>query len=391
MKIKTKRKLQLTVMPTLIGLLVGTVITGTTLMINFSGLRSSDVYDYIEAKNIIDKFYYKEAGDTEYLSTALKGMVVGLEDPYACYMTPEELSEHNISTSGSLTGIGITVTQNDNGDYVIADVNEDSPAKQADLQTGDILYSVSGKTIKGMEFEELIGYIRGDEGTSFNMTIIRDDKQINKTLTRKVIESVTVVYTPLPDKIGYIKIKTFKEVTAKQFLEAMKNAIEDGSEGIIFDLRENGGGIVSACDKCLDPLLPEGDIAVAEYKDGSIINICSSDAQEIHIPMTTIVNGNTASAAELFCAALRDFGKADLVGENTFGKGIMQDTIAMSNGGAVKLTVARYRTTRSECFHEVGLKPDYEVKLPNGLDISKPDANKDPQLKKAIEVIKRKI
>ena len=377
------------IVPALVGVLAGTVITGTMLMIRFSQFRTSDVYDYLEAKSIIDEYYYKEPGDTDYLSMALKGMVVGLEDPYAVYMTPEELNEHQISNSGSLVGIGISVMQNKNGDYVIAAVNEDSPAQQADIKENDIIYSVEGKKVNGMDFNELIGYIRGDEDTSFKMTVTRDGKQIEKTLTRKTIESVTVKYTQLEDKIGYIKIESFKDVTAKQFLEAMKSALTDGSERIIFDLRDNGGGMVNACEQCLDPLLPEGNIAVAEYRDGHEITICVSDDKEIHMPLTVIVNGNTASAGELFAAALKDFGKAEIVGEKTFGKGIMQDTFAMSNGGAVKLTVAKYRTTKSECFHEIGVKPDYEVSLPEGVDISKPDASKDTQLKKAIEVIKK--
>ena len=390
MRLKTKRQIQLAIIPTLVGVLAGTAVTGTMLMIRFSKFRSDDVYDYLEAKNIIDEYYYKEAGDTDYLSMALKGMVVGLDDPYACYMTPEELSEHQVSNSGSLIGIGVSVMQDENGDYIIGEVHEDSPAAESGIEVGDIIYSVEGKIVNGMDFNELISYIRGDEDTSFNMTVTRNGKQIEKTLTRKTIESVTVEYTQLEGKIGYIKINSFKEVTAKQFLEAMKSALLDESEGIIFDLRDNGGGIVDACEKCLDPLLPEGKVAVAEYRDGHEITICESDDKEIHIPMTVIVNGNTASAAELFSAALRDFGKAELVGENTFGKGIMQDTFTMSNGGAVKITVARYRTTKSECFHEVGLKPDYEVKLPEGTDISKPDITKDTQLKKAVDVVKKK-
>ncbi len=387
MKIKTKRKIQLSVLPSLIGLLTGTLITGTLLMINFSKFTSKDVYDYLEAKNIIEKYFYKDAADTEYLSTALKGMAVGLDDPYSAYMTPKELNEQIISNRGSLVGIGVSVTQDKNGDYIIAEVNEESPAHDADLQVGDVIVSVSGVKVNNMDFEKLIEYIRGEDNTEFEMTISRDGVEIEKKLLRKVIESVTVEYTPLQNKIGYIKIKNFKEVTAKQFLEAMKQAIEDKSEGIIFDVRDNGGGMVNTCEKCLDPLLPEGDIAVAEFRDGSVKTICRSDSMEIQMPMTVIVNGNSASAAELFAAALRDFGKAQLVGEKTFGKGIMQDTFTMSNGGAMKLTVAKYRTTKSECYHEIGLTPDYEVKLPEGVDISAPDITKDPQLKKAIDLL----
>ena len=388
MKLKTKRKIQLIIVPALTGVLAGTIITGTMLMVKFSRFRSSDVYDYLEAKSIIDEYYYKDAADTEYLSTALKGMAVGLGDPYSCYMTPEELNEHQVSNSGSLVGIGVSVMQDKNGDYVIGEVHEDSPAEAAGLEVNDIIYSVEGKTVKGMDFNELIGYIRGEEDTSFKMTVTREGKQIEKTLTRKTIENITVEYTQLEGKIGYIKIKSFKEVTERQYLEAMQKALEDKSEGIIFDLRDNGGGIVNACQQCLDPLLPEGDIAVAQYRDGHEITICTSDDKEIHIPMTVIVNENTASAAELFSAALKDFGKAKLVGQKTFGKGIMQDTFTMSNGGAVKITVAKYRTVRSECFHEIGVSPDYEVTLPEGVDISNPDPNKDTQLKKAMEVVK---
>ena len=160
---------------------------------------------------------------------------------------------------------------------------------------------------------------------------------------------------------------------------------------MIFDLRDDGGGLVSALEKILDPLLPEGEIAIATYRDGTTKTLVESDATECSLPMTVIVNGNTASAAELFTASLRDFGKASVVGMQTFGKGIMQVTQSMPSGGALTLTVATYQTTKGECYHKVGIKPDEIVEAgEDAVDYSDPNSEKDPQLKKAIEMVQAK-
>lgn len=356
---------------------------------HFSDLRSKEkiIDEYFEVQDYIDNNYYEEVDGSKLLNYALKGLVSGLDDEYAAYMTPEEFEQSKINTSGSLTGIGITVSLENDSIIKIIQIAEDSPASKSDLQVGDILTKVDGIDVANLDYNNVVNMVRGEEGTDVTITIKRDEQEIEFTLTREKIDTKTVTYEMLDQNIAYIKIDSFKDTTVDQYEEALNNALEAEAKGIIFDLRNNGGGLLTSCSACLDPLLPEGDIATAEYKNGKTEVICKSDSKELNIPMVVLVNENTASAAELFASALRDFNKAELVGKNTFGKGIMQNTIALKNGGGLKITVATYKTAKSECYHKVGLAPDYDIDLPEETDISKLDPQNDTQLKKAIELL----
>ena len=352
------------------------------------GNKEKKLDEYFEIQNYIDENYYEDVDDNKLFDYALKGMVSGLGDDYAAYMTPEEYEQSKINVSGSLTGIGITITQNEDKSVEIVEIAENSPASESDIKVGDKLIKVNGVDIANVEYNNIVNMVRGQEGTDVTITLDRNGKEIEQTLTRKKIDSVTVKYKMLENNIAYIKISGFKETTVQQYEDALNQALSENAKGIIFDLRTNGGGLLTSCSACLDPLLPEGDVATAEYKNGKTEVICKSDSNEIDLPMVCLVNENTASAAELFSSALRDFDKAELVGKNTFGKGIMQNTISLKNGGGLKITVAKYKTAKSECYHKVGLAPDYDVDLAEGTDITDPDPQKDAQLKKALEILK---
>ncbi len=355
---------------------------------NDLGNKEKKLDEYFEIQNYIDENYYEDVDDNKLFDYALKGMVSGLGDDYAAYMTPEEYEQSKINVSGSLIGIGITITQNEDKSVEIVEIAENSPASESDIKVGDKLIKVNGVDIANVEYNNIVNMVRGQEGTDVTITLDRNGKEIEQTLTRKKIDSVTVKYKMLENNIAYIKISGFKETTVQQYEDALNQALSENAKGIIFDLRNNGGGLLTSCSACLDPLLPEGDVATAEYKNGKTEVICKSDSNEIDLPMVCLVNENTASAAELFSSALRDFDKAELVGKNTFGKGIMQNTISLKNGGGLKITVAKYKTAKSECYHKVGLAPDYDVDLAEGTDITDPDPQKDAQLKKALEILK---
>ena len=371
------------------GAVIGCLTAGTILTISFAKYRSNEkeINDYFETKDLVDKYYLWDTDSSEFMNYSLKGLIAGLGDPYASYMTPEEYSKQTEKLNGSLTGIGVTVQYSEEYGYVIVEIAPDSPAEKAGIEKGDVIYKVNDIPTENMEFESLIGMVKGEEGTSVKITIKRDNIEKECELIREEIKSITVKYEMLENHTAYIKISSFKEITVEQYLYALKDALENGAESIIFDLRGNGGGLLKACEQCLDPLLPEGDIATAEYKDGTTQVICHSDAAEMDIPIAVLIDNNTASASELFCSALRDYGKAKLVGTKTFGKGIMQNTIPLSNGGALKITVAKYKTAFSDCFHGIGLEPDYYTELPEGTDISSPDPENDPQLKKAMLIL----
>ena len=366
--------------------------SAVTISILYTGLSNykksnKELVNYYEVKKHIDEDFYEDVDDIQLMDYALKGLVAGLGDDYAEYMTPDEYKTAKEDTSGSLVGIGVTVQKNENEEFEIKDISPNSPSSEADIKPGDIIIKVNGVETKNMDIENLVSLIKGKENTDVTITLKRKDQEIECTLTRKTIESITVNYKMLENHTAYIGVSSFKEVTIEQFEEALNNALSDGAEKLIFDMRNNGGGQVNACEACLDPLLPESDVASAEFKDGHTEIICRSDDKELDMPMAVLINENTASAAELFSSALRDFSKAKLVGKNTFGKGIMQGLYELSNGGGVKLTVARYKTAKSECYHGVGLAPDYEIEIPEETDISEVNPQNDPQLKKAIEIL----
>ena len=258
-------------------------------------------------------------------------------------------------------GLGLTLDEDESGYIRIADIMDDSPVEEAGLRTGDIITLIDGVDVLAAGFDESIEAMRGTEGSEINITVRRGGIDKDYTFTRRSIEVITVSGEMVNEFVGCITITGFKKNTPQQFVETLERLTSNGAKALIFDVRDNGGGIVESLSDCLDPLLPEGVIATAEYKDGHSETLVYSDEAALDLPMVVLVNGKTASAAELFAASLRDFGGAQLVGEKTFGKGVMQQTTEFDNKGAVVLTVAKYKTERSECYDGVGLTPDISV------------------------------
>lgn len=344
-----------------------------------------------QLEHAVDQTYYKDVDENAVMENAMKGYVAGLDDPYSQYMTSEEYQAYQTEEAGQTVGIGVTVTQTDEGYLQVEEVNADSPAEKAGMQQGDILTKVEGEDLAELGYAGALSKIRGEAGTTVQLTIQRNGDTLELDVERQNIEVTTAEGQMLDGQIGYIRISSFKGNTPEQFQAIYDRLVQDGAKALIFDLRDDGGGLVSALEKILDPLLPEGEIAIATYRDGTTKTLVESDATECSLPMTVIVNGNTASAAELFTASLRDFGKASVVGTQTFGKGIMQVTQSMPSGGALTLTVATYQTTKGECYHKVGIKPDEIVEAgEDAVDYSDPNPEKDPQLKKAIEMVQAK-
>lgn len=353
--------------------------------------KAKSIEDIYTVDQYIDKTYYGEYDEEEIVDSSLKAMVAALDDKYSAYMTPEEYEQNLLDAKGSISGIGIVVNLTEENEIKVVEVNERGPAKEAGMMVNDVITAIDGKNVSEMEYSDAVKLVRGETGTDVTLMVKRGTQQLEFTMTREEIVSKTVTSRMLENDIAYIRITAFKENTGYQYNIELKQCLEDGAKAIIFDLRDNGGGLVSACSECLDPLLPEGDIAIAEFKDGSTEVICKSDSLELDLPMAVLVNENSASAAELFSASLRDFDKAVLVGKNTFGKGIMQNTYNLENGGGLRLTVAKYRTVKSECYHGVGLAPDYEVDIPEKYAqtaIEDIPENEDTQLQKAIEILK---
>ncbi len=325
--------------------------------------------------------YFGEINENTLSDGIMKGYVSGIDDKYSRYLTEEEYLTEQNDNSGTLVGLGLTIAEDESGYIRISEIASNSPATDSGLLENDIIIAIDGVDVKEIGFAESADAMRGTEGSTVSLTIRREGKDTEYSFTRRSIEVTTVESEMLGNYVGYIKISGFKQNTSQQFIDALERLTANGATSLIFDLRDNGGGLVSALSECLDPLLPEGVVATAEYKDGHSETLVYSDASELNMPMAVIVNENTASAAELFAASLRDFGKAPLVGSQTYGKGVMQTTTELENGGAVILTVAEYKTAHSECYDGIGLTPDVPVEN----DVEGFDA----QYSAAIEVVQQ--
>ncbi|MCD7959187.1 MAG: S41 family peptidase [Ruminococcus sp.] len=337
----------------------------------------------------VDAAYYTDVDEEAAMDGALKGYVDGLDDPYSQYMTSAEYTSYQTTESGTTTGIGITMSVTEDGYMHIESVLADTPAAQAGLQADDVVVAVDGQDVAEIGYEAAVSLIRdGDEDTSVCLTILRDEETFDQEASRMVIEVASCWGQMLENNVGYIRIASFKENTPEQFQEIFDQLLEDGVQSFVFDLRDDGGGLVTSLEQILDPLLPEGEIAVATYKDGTTKTLVTSDAEKCDLPMVVIVNENTASAAELFTVSLSDFGKATVVGVTTYGKGVMQVTQELPDGGALTITTATYRTTKGECYHGVGITPDEEVEIGDyEVNYENPDSENDLQLARALEIL----
>ncbi|MDE5620567.1 MAG: S41 family peptidase [Ruminococcus sp.] len=346
--------------------------------------KKTEKYNSLQAvDSYVRENFYGDIDEKNISDGILKGYISGLNDRYSRYLTADEFVDEQSENAGEMTGLGFTLEENENGYIRIAEIMPDSPVSETDIKPDDFIVAVNGADVLEMGFDKAIESMSGTDVDKITVTVRRDEDDRNYTLTRRHIEVVTVTGEMLDNYVGYIKISGFKQNTSQQFIDLFEQFKSDGAKGFIFDVRENGGGLLTSLEKCLDPLLPEGVIATAEYSDGHTETIVNSDETETNLPIVVLVNGHTASAAELFAASLKDFGKAELVGSQTYGKGVMQTTTELSNGGAVVLTIAEYKTSVSECYDGVGLTPDYKVENEND--------DTDEQYNKAVEIINDKI
>lgn len=340
----------------------------------------------LEAKETVERSFYEEPDTDALLDGALTGYMSALDDAYSRYENPETQEKSQMQNDGKSVGIGIVVKLLDDGYICVEEVVEGTPAQKAGIQVGDTIKEIAGNDVAEYGYNESISLIKdGEEDTTIDMLILRDGQELDVTIDRTIIEVDSADGKMLDDDIAYIKITHFYNNTDEQFNEVYQNLKSQGAKGFIFDLRDNTGGFTSSVQGCLNDLVPEGDIAEATYRSGKTSVIVKSTSTEtIQVPSVIVTNGYTASAAEIFSSAMREFNGSILVGENTYGKGVMQSTQTLSNGGAIVLTVAKYNIVGKECYHGIGLAPDYEVTLDA-------DATEDVQLNKSIEVLKQLI
>lgn len=341
-----------------------------------------------EIDRIVRQNYNGEIDEQTLSDNIASGYMRGIGDKYGMYITAEAYAEMNESYNGKNVGIGIEAVQDASGYIRVIDVYADSPALTAGMEKGDFITKINDIDVNANSYSEAIKQLSGEEGDKVSLVVRRDTQDIPMELTLRSMEIPTAVGKMLDNNIGFIQIKKFDELTPTQFNKELDKLISDGAQALIFDLRGNPGGTITSVTKILDRLLPQGDIVSATYKDGSTEVLATSDAEEINLPMFVLTNSQTASAAELFAQALKDYNKGVTVGTTTYGKGLMQTIYKLSDGSAIDVTIAKYNPPKSENFDGVGVIPNYEVKLTpeqekNFYDLTE---TTDPQIAKATEL-----
>ena len=338
-------------------------------------------------ESVIDKYYLNDytIGDLE--TGIYKGMIDSLGDKYGVYYTVEEIKDAREKSEGVFGGIGAYISYDEESDYcIIAGTMEGTPAEAAGLREGDYIYKVDDIDVKGMDSSEVVEYVRGEIGSTVHMTLIREgaDDLIEVDIVREKIESTTVYSEMMDDNIGYIGITEFDSVTSDQFVEALAVLKGQGARGIIIDLRSNLGGNLDTAVDIARNILPKGVIVYTIDKYDHKKEYTCDGEHELDLPLVVLVNKYSASASEVLTGAIKDYGKGRVVGTTTFGKGIVQTVIPLSDGSAVKLTTAAYYTPNGVCIHGTGIDPDVEVEFDGK---SYYDEGVDNQLNAAIEEI----
>ena len=336
--------------------------------------------------------YYLESVDEQTLEKGVyDGLVKALGDPYSVYYSAEELKELQDKTEGIYYGIGAYIgIDADTSLPRLTGIIEGTPAQESGLRAGDLLYKVDGEEVQGLELTQVVSKVKGEEGTTVHLTSIREGESdyLEIDVVRRKVESPTVNQKMLDNNIGYIQITEFDTVTLDQFTEALAVCRGSGMKGLILDLRGNpGGNLNTVCDIARE-ILPKGLIVYTEDKNGKRTEYTCDGTNQIKEPLVVLVDSGSASASEILAGAIKDYGIGTLVGTTTFGKGIVQRIISLSDGSAVKLTVSNYYTPNGNNIHKIGIAPDIEEKFDGEAYYND---GVDNQLNKAIEVMNGKL
>ena len=344
-----------------------------------------------EINGYIDREFYFDTDRASQEEAIYDGIMAGLDDPYSRYYTTTEIAELMEDTSGRYVGVGAVVTQgSDNMVRVIRPIKK-SPAEAAGILAEDVIVEVDDMVITDQDLATVVLKIRGTDGTTAHIKVFRPsvNDYLEFDIVRREVENYSVDYEMLENDIGYIAIATFSENTFDEFKEAIDDLSAKGAKGYIFDLRDNGGGLVTSVVNVCDYVMNNGVIVYTKDKNGNVTSEHRDTEQHsVDVPIVVLVNGYSASASEIMAGALKDSGKAVLVGTKTYGKGIVQSIIPLSDGSAIKITIAKYFTPSGYDLHEKGIEPDYEVKLAEDrISAVGLDRKDDPQFKKAVELL----
>lgn len=379
-----------------IGCAITFVLTWTvSLNIYNSKLGTSEKYEGVYAKlreidTTVRQNYIGSVSDDSLENATINGYIAGIGDKYASYIAPSAYYELKQTRSGVILGAGFEAEEDTSGYLRITGVYKGSSAELNGVLAGDIITAIDGKSLLSMKQGQAMERLSGEVGTRLALQLLRDGESISVNLVRQQLE-IESVSARMIDNIGYIRITGFNAKTAEQFANAMITMNGVGAKALIIDVRQNPGGVVSVLKPILNQFVPSAIAATVEYSDGSRKTLIETDStNSLELPTAVLVDGGTVSAAELFAAVLRDEAGAVIVGSQTFGKGVMQNTYEFSDGSALTLSVGKIYT-KSGTWNETGIKPDYSVELAGGALPGNITDDTDSQLQKAIEVLTSKI
>lgn len=330
--------------------------------------------------SLLDSFYMEDVDEEAAADNIFKAYLDSYGDKYTVYYTPEEYQSILESTTGKFYGIGAVCQKNEDGTILITDAYDNAPAYAAGIRDGDCVVKVDGQDITDMDLSSAVALIKGDIGTTVHLEILREGNTFEVDVTRAEIKAQTVTYSMLDNHIGYLYISQFDTVTTEQFKAAVEDLQAQGMVGLIIDIRNNPGGVLGTVVDMLEYILPDGMIVYTEDKNGKRTEYKGSDGHVLEIPVAVLVNGNSASASEIFAGAVQDYGTGKIIGTQTFGKGIVQTIKPLTDGSAVKFTIAKYYTPKGQDIHGNGVTPDIKV------DLTQEDTE-DTQMKAAVEYL----
>lgn len=366
-------------------------------------LSKAEYDKYLEDKKVLDKLDYLESNikkeflfdydEKAFEDGIYKGLFESLNDPYSVYYNEEEYKKILEDTSGEFGGIGVVITAAENEFITVVSPIKGTPGEKAGIVSGDKIIKINDEYFMAKDLEKAVDTMRGEPGTMVNVTIRRDQKDgssedIDLELTREIIKVETIYHEKLDGGYDYVRISSFDEHTAKDFINTVKELENNSSKGMVIDLRNNPGGLLTAVVDMADFILPNGPIVSTLDKENHK-EVVNSDENMSKLPLVVLINQGSASASEILSGAIKDYGRGKLVGEKTFGKGIVQRIFPLKDGGGYKMTVSEYLSPRGNKIHKLGVEPDIEVKLTDGQKfIGIENLEFDDQLKKAIEVLK---
>lgn len=355
-----------------------------------SDLAFTQKIKYLE--NMIDEEYLGEISTDKLEEGVYAGLIYGLGDVYSRYYTKDEYEQESVTTEGSYVGIGVAMQKYTAGGVQIVECYKGSTAEEAGVKVDDVITAINGEDITDTELQDVVSMIKDNEDKDVVLTVQRKGEDTQE-ITVKVsnVELPSVFGEMLDENTGYIQITEFKGVTVEQYEEVFADLKEQGMERLVVDLRDNPGGLLNVVCDILRDILPEGLIVYTEDKNGNRSEETCDGKNPLDMPLAVIVNGNSASASEIFAGAVKDYGIGTIVGTTTYGKGVVQSIRQLSDGSAVKLTIANYYTPKGNSINKTGIRPDVEVELsPELLNQEEITHEEDNQLQAALNSLNTK-